>query len=105
MGHLALHHLRSSQPDPHRRGNVLPRAGMGPGSTVGARNGGSRMIGRRLPQLFFALSALALVILIAALWKASTPEWKKYQRQFRALEAQGEPNAVTKAAVLATPPQ
>jgi mono/diheme cytochrome c family protein len=63
------------------------------------------MMGRRLPQLFFVLSTFALVILIAALWKASTPEWKKYQRQFRQLEAQGEPNAVTKAAVLATPPQ
>ena len=59
---------------------------------------------RRLPQLFFALSLLALALMLAADWQASTPSWKTYQRNFQRLEAQGEPNAVTKAAVLATPP-
>jgi mono/diheme cytochrome c family protein len=62
-------------------------------------------MGRRLPQIFFALSTLSLVLILAALWQASTPSWKTYQRKFLELEAQGEPNAVTKAAVLATPPQ
>lgn len=62
-------------------------------------------MGRRLPQIFFGLSLLALVLIVAAVWQASTPSWKTYQRQFLQLEAQGEPNAVTKAAVLATPPQ
>ena len=62
-------------------------------------------MGRKLPQFFFALSMLALVLIAAAVWQASTPSWKNYQRAFFQLEAQGEPNAVTKAAVLATPPQ
>jgi mono/diheme cytochrome c family protein len=62
-------------------------------------------MGRRLPQIFFALSTLSFVLIVAALWQASTPSWKTYQRKFLELEAQGEPNAVTKAAVLATPPQ
>lgn len=62
-------------------------------------------MGRRLPQLFFFLSLASLVLLMAAIWQANTPSWKTYQRQFFQLEAQGEPNAVTKAAVLATPPQ
>ena len=60
-------------------------------------------MGRRLPQIFFTLSLLSLVLLVTAVWKASTPAWKNYQRTFLQLEAQGEPNAVTKAAVLATP--
>ena len=60
---------------------------------------------RRLPQIFFALSFLALLLILAAVWQAGTPKWRTYQRNFRQLEAQGEPNAVTKAAVLATPPQ
>lgn len=59
---------------------------------------------RKLPQIFFGLSFLALVLIVAAVWQASTPSWKTYQHQFFQLEAQGEPNAVTKAAVLATPP-
>jgi mono/diheme cytochrome c family protein len=62
-------------------------------------------MGRRLPQIFFALSMLALVLVVAAVWQASTPSWKNYQRSFFQLEAQEEPNAVTKAAVLATPPE
>lgn len=62
-------------------------------------------MGRRLPQIFFLLSLASLVLLMAAIWQANTPSWKTYQRQFFQLEAQGEPNAVTKAAVLATPPQ
>jgi mono/diheme cytochrome c family protein len=59
----------------------------------------------RLPQIFFALSTLALVLIVLAVWQASTPSWKTYQRNFLQLEAQGEPSAVTKAAVLATPPE
>jgi mono/diheme cytochrome c family protein len=60
---------------------------------------------RRLQQLFFVLSILALALILAAAWQANTPSWKTYQRSFYQLEAQGEPNAVTKAAVLATPPE
>ena len=60
---------------------------------------------RRLQQLFFALSFLALALILAAAWQANTPSWKTYQRNFLQLEAQGEPNAVAKAAVLATPPE
>lgn len=59
---------------------------------------------RRLQQLFFALSLLALALIVAAAWQANTPSWKIYQRNFLQLEAQGEPNEVAKAAVLATPP-
>ena len=62
-------------------------------------------MGRRLPQIFFALSVLALALIVAAVWQASTPSWKTYQRNFFKLEAQEEPDAVTKAAVLATPPE
>ena len=60
---------------------------------------------RRLQQIFFALSLLALALILAAGWQANTPSWKTYQRSFLQLEAQGEPNAVAKAAVLATPPE
>jgi mono/diheme cytochrome c family protein len=62
-------------------------------------------MGRRLPQIFFALSTLALVLIVVAVWQATTPSWKNYQHTFFQLEAQEEPNALTKAAVLATPPQ
>jgi mono/diheme cytochrome c family protein len=58
---------------------------------------------RRLQQIFFALSLLALVLILAAAWQAHTPSWMVYQRNFQQLEAQGEPNAVAKAAVLAAP--
>jgi mono/diheme cytochrome c family protein len=60
---------------------------------------------RRLQQIFFALSFLALVLILAAAWQANTPSWKIYQHNFLQLEAQEEPNAITKAAVLATPPE
>ena len=59
---------------------------------------------RRLQQIFFGLSILALVLILAAAWKSNTPSWKTYQHNYLQLEAQGEPNAVAKAAVLATPP-
>lgn len=59
---------------------------------------------RRLQQIFFLLSLLALALILAAAWQANMPSWKNYQRKFLQLEAQGEPNAVAKAAVLATPP-
>lgn len=62
-------------------------------------------MGRRLPQIFFFLSLASLVLLMAAIWQANTPSWKTYQSQFFQLEAQGEPNAAAKAAVLNTPPQ
>ncbi|MDE3199672.1 MAG: c-type cytochrome [Acidobacteriota bacterium] len=62
-------------------------------------------MGKRLPQIFFVLSTLSLVLLIAAIWQATRPSWKTYQRHYFQLEAVGEPNAVTKAAVLATPPE
>jgi mono/diheme cytochrome c family protein len=62
-------------------------------------------MGRRLPQIFFALSMLSLVLMLWALHQASTPSWKGYQRTFFQLEAQGEPNAAAKAAVLNTPPE
>jgi mono/diheme cytochrome c family protein len=58
---------------------------------------------RRISQLLFALSLLALVLMIAVVWQASTPSWKNYQRDFYRLEAMGEPNAAAKSAVLETP--
>ncbi len=60
---------------------------------------------RRLQQIFFALSFLALALIIAAGWQADTPKWKDYQKNYHALEAQGEPNAVAKATVIATRPE
>ncbi|MGA3343402.1 MAG: cytochrome c [Terracidiphilus sp.] len=60
---------------------------------------------RRLQITFFALSLLALALILAAGYQANTPSWKMYQRSFLQLEAQGEPNAVAKAAVLTTPPE
>ena len=58
---------------------------------------------RRLQQVFFGVSLLALVLILAAEWQASTPSWKNYQRKYLQLEALEEPNAASKAAVLATP--
>jgi mono/diheme cytochrome c family protein len=58
---------------------------------------------RKLQQAFFALSILALALILAAEWQANTPSWKTYQRNFLQLEAQDEPNAAAKSAVLATP--
>ena len=60
---------------------------------------------RKLQQAFFALSILALALILAAEWQANTPSWKTYQRNFLQLEAQDEPNAAAKSAVLATPLQ
>jgi mono/diheme cytochrome c family protein len=58
---------------------------------------------RKLQQAFFALSILALALILAAEWQANTPSWKTYQRNFLQLEAQDEPNAAAKSAVLAAP--
>lgn len=58
---------------------------------------------RKLPPIFFLLSSLALALIVAAIWQAATPSWKKYQLQYFQMEAQGEPNAAAKAAVLNTP--
>ena len=55
---------------------------------------------RRLPQFFFALSLIALALMLAAVWQAGTPAWKTYQREFHRLEAAGEPNAAAKSDVL-----
>ena len=55
-----------------------------------------------MPQFFFALSLIALVLMLAAVWQAGTPTWKTYQQEYHRLEAAGEPNAVAKAAVVDT---
>lgn len=60
---------------------------------------------RRLQQIFFVLSFLALALIIAAGWQADSPKWKEYQKSYHVLEAQGEPNAEAKAAVIATRPE
>ena len=36
---------------------------------------------RRLPQFFFALSLLALALMLVAVWQAGTPAWKTYQQR------------------------
>jgi mono/diheme cytochrome c family protein len=56
-----------------------------------------------MPQFFFALSLIALVLIVVAVWQAGTPAWKNRQREFFRLEAQGEPNEAAKNAVLKTP--
>ena len=48
---------------------------------------------RRLPQFFFALSLIALALMLGAVWQAGTPAWKTYQQEFHRREAAGEPNA------------
>src|ERR1017187_1321602 len=55
---------------------------------------------RRIPQFFFALSLIALALMLAAVWQAAAPEWKAYQQEFHRLEAVGEPNAAAKSEVL-----
>ncbi len=60
---------------------------------------------RKLPPFFFLLSLIALVLLVVAIRQAATPSWKNYQREYYRLQAQNEPNAATKAAVLNTPLQ
>jgi mono/diheme cytochrome c family protein len=57
---------------------------------------------RKLPQFFFALSLISLALILAAVWQAGHPSWEKYQREFYRLEAQSEPNAAAKNAVLNT---
>ena len=58
---------------------------------------------RRLPQLFFALSLVALILMAGVVWRSNHPGWKKYQEAYLRLEAVGEPNAAAKTAVLSTP--
>src|ERR1035441_6832795 len=58
---------------------------------------------RRMPQLFFALSLIALGLMLAVVWQASAPAWKTYQREFHRQESVGEPNALAKNAMLTTP--
>jgi mono/diheme cytochrome c family protein len=57
---------------------------------------------RTLPQFFFALSMIALALILVAVWQAGHPSWKQYQHEFQRLESQGEPNAAAKIAVLET---
>ncbi len=57
----------------------------------------------RMPRYFFLLSMVILGLVAAALFQAARPPWKKYQREFYALEAQHEPNAAAKESVLKTP--
>ncbi len=57
----------------------------------------------RIPQIFFALSLLVLLLVVGAIWQAGRPSWKTYQTQFYRLEAQQEPTAAAKDAVLASP--
>ncbi|MBZ5584841.1 MAG: c-type cytochrome [Acidobacteriia bacterium] len=57
---------------------------------------------RRLAQFFFALSLISLALILAAVWQAGNPSWKQYQRNYLRLEAQAEPNAAAKNAVLTT---
>ena len=42
---------------------------------------------RRMPQLFFALSLIALGLMLAVVWQAGAPAWKTYQREFHRLES------------------
>ena len=56
-----------------------------------------------MPQLFFALSLIALALMLAVVWQASAPAWKTYQGEFHRLESVGEPNALAKNAMLTTP--
>ena len=85
---LALHHLRRRQSGSDRHRNLLPRTGLGAGSTMGSCHRGGGVMERRLQQIFFALSLLALALILAAAWQANTPSWKNYQRNFLQLEAQ-----------------
>ena len=57
---------------------------------------------RRLPQFFFALSLIALALILAAVWQAVIHRGRQYQTEFYRLEAQGEPNAAAKAAIVET---
>lgn len=57
---------------------------------------------RRLPPFFFALSLIALTLIVAAVWQSSHPSWKRYQLEFHRLESRAEPNAASKAAIVET---
>ncbi len=57
----------------------------------------------RMPKVFFGLSLVVLTVVAGAVWQASRPSWKNQQSQFYRLEAQQEPNAAAKDAVLRTP--
>jgi mono/diheme cytochrome c family protein len=57
----------------------------------------------RMPLYFFLSAVLNLVLLGVAIHLATRPTWKTYQQGFLRLEAQQEPNAAAKAAVLHTP--
>jgi mono/diheme cytochrome c family protein len=57
---------------------------------------------RRLPQFFFALSLIALTLIVAAVWQSGHPSWKQYQIEFHRMESQAEPNAAAKAAIVET---
>ena len=58
----------------------------------------------RIVPVFFVLSVLNAVLLGAAIWSASRPSWKQYQREFYRLAARAEPTAAAKEAVLDTRP-
>ena len=58
---------------------------------------------QRQPKYFFVLCLLALVLMLGAIWQASAPPWKKYQRDYHRLAAEGEPNAAAKNAELGAP--
>lgn len=58
----------------------------------------------RIPRSFFGLSLIVLGLLIGAIRQAGNPAWRNYQAHFRRLEAEQEPNAAAKNAVLAAAP-
>ncbi len=58
----------------------------------------------RMPLLFFLLSLGNLLLFGAGVYQASRPTWRHYQQEFFRQEAQQEPNAAAKNAVLKTPP-
>lgn len=57
----------------------------------------------RMPFYFFVLSLAVLVLFGAAVLQATRPGWRKVQGGFFQIEAQQEPNAAAKNAVLSTP--
>jgi mono/diheme cytochrome c family protein len=75
---------------------------MGLGMAMGTI-GGRAVMESRVRYVFSALSLIVLALLVVAFWKASRPSWGQYQTQFYRLEAEQEPNAAAKNAMLATP--
>jgi len=57
----------------------------------------------RMPLFFFLAAVLNMVLVGMALEQGTRPTWRTYQREYLRLEAQQEPNAAAKAAVLRTP--